>query len=349
MRKTLTALALAGTLGLGIGEGQALIGTETGLGAAAPAWAGGSAPDAATALTPEETVIDITRRVSPAVVSISSRAGSGSGVVIREDGVILTNAHVVGNMRTVVVGMATGDEYQGEVLGRAPDLDLAVVRVDARELPTAPLGDSDRLQVGQAAIAIGNPVGFERSVTTGVVSALNRSINPRLDELIQTDAAINPGNSGGPLLNSRGEVIGINTAVLNATPRGQPIVGIGFAIPINLGRDVAEQLVTTGVVTRPYIGIRHVGLYPELVRQFRLPAREGILVVAVEAGAPADRAGLLQGDIITKIGDTAITGEGDLLRVLRNTEPNQTVRVSGLRANGRPFEVQLRLGEMKYR
>jgi serine protease Do len=344
MRKTATALALAGALGAGIGAGQAMIGTGSTLGTAAPAWADGGA------LTPEETVIEITRRVSPAVVSISSRAGSGSGVVIREDGVILTNAHVVGNMRTVVVGMANGDEHQGEVLGRAPDIDLAVVRVDARNLPSAPLGDSDGLQVGQAAIAIGNPAGFERTVTTGVVSALNRSLAAaRLDELIQTDAAINPGNSGGPLLNSRGEVIGINTAVLSATPSGRPVVGIGFAIPINLGRDVAEQLLTTGVVTRPYLGIRHVGLYPELVRQFRLPVREGILVAAVAAGGPADRAGLRQGDIITGIAGTAMTGEADLRRLLRDARPNQNVRVSGVRPDGRSFEVQLRLGEMQYR
>lgn len=343
MRKTLTALALAGTLGVGIGAGQGMIGADAPIGAASPAWADGSA------LTPEETVIEITRRVSPAVVSISSRAGSGSGVIIREDGVILTNAHVVGNMRRVIVGMANGDTIVGDVLGRAPDIDLAVVRVDANNLPVAPLGDSDRLQVGQAAIAIGNPVGFERSVTTGVVSALNRFVDARLDELIQTDAAINPGNSGGPLLNSRGEVIGINTAVLNATPNGRPIVGIGFAIPINLGREVAEQLVTTGAVIRPYLGIRHVGLYPELVRQFRLPAREGILVLAVERGAPAERAGLRQGDIITAIGGAQITGEADLLRFLRNTEPNATVRVAGVRSSGRPFEIELRLGEMQYR
>ncbi|HSK20964.1 MAG TPA: PDZ domain-containing protein, partial [Longimicrobiales bacterium] len=166
---------------------------------------------------------------------------------------------------------------------------------------------------------------------------------------IQTDAAINPGNSGGPLLNSRGEVIGINTAVLNATPNGRPIVGIGFAIPINLGRDVAEQLVTTGVVTRPYLGLRPVGLYPELVRQFRLPAEEGILVVNVEPGAPADRAGLRQGDIITQIGDAEIEDEGDLRRVLRNSQPGRTVRVTGLRADGSRLSVELTLGEMRYR
>lgn len=342
MRKTLTALALAGTLGIGIGAGQSLTGALPAFGTAAPVWADGAA------LTPEETVIEITRRVAPAVVSISSRGGSGSGVIIREDGVILTNAHVVGNMRRVIVGMANGDTIIGDVLGRAPDLDLAVVRVDANDLPAAPLGDSDQLQVGQAAIAIGNPVGFERSVTTGVVSALNRYVGRGLDELIQTDAAINPGNSGGPLLNSRGEVIGINTAVLNATPSGRPIVGIGFAIPINLGRDVAEQLVTTGAVTRPFLGIRHVALYPELVRQFRLPARQGILVLAVEPGTPADRAGLSRGHIITAIDDAPMSTEADLLRFLRSAAPNETVSVSGVTPNGRPFEARLRLGEMRY-
>jgi S1-C subfamily serine protease len=342
MRKTVTALALAGALGAGIGAGQFMASGDPPASGAAPLWA--DAP----LLTPEQTVIEVTRRVSPAVVSISSRAGSGSGVVIRQDGVILTNAHVVGNMSRVGVRLANGDEYVGEVLGRAPDIDLAVVRVDGRNLPVAPLGDSDRLQVGQSAIAIGNPVGFERSVTTGVVSALNRSLGVRLEELIQTDAAINPGNSGGPLLNSSGEVIGINTAVLNATPRGEPIVGIGFAIPINLGRDVAEQLLTTGVVSRPFIGIRHLGLYPELVAQFRLPVREGVLIVEVEPGSPADRAGLEQGDIITRLAGSEITGEEDLRRVLRNTRPNTTVQASGARGNG-GFEVSIRLGEIRPR
>ncbi|HEX2167889.1 MAG TPA: trypsin-like peptidase domain-containing protein, partial [Longimicrobiales bacterium] len=241
MRRTLTALALAGTLGMGIGAGQSLVGGEPALGGTTPAWADG-------ALTPEETVIEITRRVSPAVVSISSRAGSGSGVIIREDGVILTNAHVVGNMPRVIVGMANGDSIIGEVLGRAPDIDLAVVRVDADNLPAAPLGDSDQLQVGQAAIAIGNPVGFERSVTTGVISALNRFVDVRLDELIQTDAAINPGNSGGALVNTSGELIGINTAILAGGGGGNQ--GIGFAIPVGMAREVMDQLVKTGKVVR---------------------------------------------------------------------------------------------------
>jgi S1-C subfamily serine protease len=319
-----------------------MAGRDAQLGGVTPAWA--NTP----LTTPEQTVIDVTRRVSPAVVSIISDAGEGSGVLIREDGVILTNAHVVGNMRRVGVTLANGDDYVGEVLGRAPDLDLAVVRIDGSNLPAATLGDSDQLQVGQSAIAIGNPVGFERSVTTGVVSALNRSLGARLEELIQTDAAINPGNSGGPLLNSRGEVIGINTAVLSATRRGQPVVGIGFAIPINLGRDVAEQLLTTGVVSRPFIGIRHMGLYPELVAQFRLPVSEGILIVYVQPGSPADRAGLQQGDIITRLAGTDVTGEEDLRRFLRNTRANTTVQVSGVRESGR-FDVSVRLGEIQPR
>ncbi|HEX6309431.1 MAG TPA: trypsin-like peptidase domain-containing protein [Longimicrobiales bacterium] len=343
MRRTATALALAGALGIGIGAGQAMVGSDATVGTATPAWAGATVP------TPEQTIIDVTRRISPAVVSIASRGGSGSGVVIREDGVILTNAHVVGPARAVEVRLANGDSLRGEVLGRVPDIDLAVVRVNAHNLPAAPLGDSDRLQVGQVAIAIGNPLGFERTVTTGVVSALNRTLRESgvfLDELIQTDAAINPGNSGGPLLDSSGRVIGINTAVLRSTPVGQPVVGIGFAIPINLGRDIAEQLLTDGRITRAFLGIRHVGVYPELVTQFRLPARQGVLVVEVQPGTPAERAGLRQGDIITRLAGTSISNEGDLMRIIRNSRPGQTVEIAGVRANGERFSARVRLGEI---
>lgn len=339
MRRTLTALALAGTLGVGIGAGQAVIG---GIAGSSPVFADRSLD------TPEDVVVDVTRRVSPAVVSITSRSGSGSGFVIRQDGVILTNAHVVGNMRTVNVVMANGDEYEGEVLGRVVDIDVAVVRVNARGLPTVPLGDSDRIQVGQSAIAIGNPAGYERTVTTGVVSAVNRAIaGTTLDELIQTDAAINPGNSGGPLLDSRGQVIGINTAVLRATRVGQPLVGLGFAVPVNTARDVADQLLTTGVITRAYLGVatEDVAL---LARQFRMPTDEGIVVLEVGANTPAARAGLAPRDIITRIDDTQIRSTGDFRRFIRASRPGTTVRVSGMRAD-RPFSVQVRLGEMQTR
>jgi serine protease Do len=263
MRRMATALALAGTLGLGIGAGQSAFDRP-----AAPAHANIAEPAPFVAATPEQTIIDVTSRVSPAVVSIYSRGGSGSGVIIRPDGVILTNWHVVQGSRTVTVGLATGEEVPGEVLGGDPSIDVAVVRIEGRDLPNAPLGDSDNLQVGQTAIAIGNPVGFERTVTTGVVSALNRSLGgSNLAELIQTDAAINPGNSGGPLLDSSGRVIGINTAVLRNAARGVTVEGMGFSVPINLARDIAEQLLETGQIVRTYFGIMFRDLERETARQ----------------------------------------------------------------------------------
>jgi serine protease Do len=324
MRRTMTGLALAGTLGLGIGAGQAVFD-----GASAPAFANGAQP------TPEQTIIDVTKRASPAVVSIISRGGSGSGVIIRQDGVILTNAHVVQGMRNVTVGLATGEELPGVVLGRDESIDIAVVRIEGSNLPTAPLGDSDRLQVGQSAIAIGNPAGFERTVTTGVVSALNRSLGIRLDELIQTDAAINPGNSGGPLLDSNGRVIGINTAMLRNTQRGVTLVGMGFAVPINLAADVANQLLETGQIVRAYFGIDYRPLERELARQFNLPVQEGIIVQAVGDGSPAAAAGIQRGDIIVRIGNTPIADGGDFRRLLRQARPGTRLQTEVVRVTGR--------------
>ena len=213
----------------------------------------GSVDPASTAATQDEaTVIRVARAITPTVVSVSQEEGSGSGIIVDKSGVVLTNAHVVGGSRTVEVGLADGRTLNGQVLGRDPTLDVAVVRVPAQNLPVAPIGDSDKLEVGQSAIAIGNPLGLERTVTAGVVSAVNR--NPRgisLDGLIQTDAAISPGNSGGPLVDSHGRVIGINTAVL----AGEGASGLGFAIPINLANDVVQQILTTGHITRAYLGV----------------------------------------------------------------------------------------------
>jgi S1-C subfamily serine protease len=276
----------------------------------------------------EENIIRVARQLSPAVVSISRQGGSGSGVVVRTDGVVLTNAHVVGNVRSVEVRLADGRRIPGEVLGRDPTIDIAVVRVTARDLPAAPIGDSDELEAGQTAIAIGNPLGLERTVTTGVVSAVNRS--PRgfgLDGLIQTDAAISPGNSGGPLLDSRGRLIGINTAVIV----GAGAEGLGFAVPINLAQDVMQQIITTGRVVRAFLGIQYVDLEPELARQFRLPTSEGVLVAAVGRGTPADRAGLVPGDIITRVDDVAIDEGGDLRRTLRERRPGQRITITVVR------------------
>ena len=286
----------------------------------------------------EAVVIRVARQATPAVVAVAVRGGSGSGVIIRQDGVILTNAHVVRNATDVDVGLADGRRVAGRVLGRDPTVDVAVVRIQATNLPAAPLADSDRLEVSQMAIAIGNPIGLERTVTTGVVSAVNRS--PRgfeLGGLIQTDAAINPGNSGGPLVDSQGRVIGINTVIIQGT------TGLGFAIPINLARDIAEQVLTTGRVRRAVLGVFPDDLIPELAQQYNLPVREGIIVRQVEPGSPAARAGLQVADIITHIEGQRVTTSGDLRRILRSRRPGDTVRLTVVRAPDRGRATTLTL------
>ncbi|HSJ23546.1 MAG TPA: trypsin-like peptidase domain-containing protein [Longimicrobiales bacterium] len=343
MRKTATALACAGLLGLGIGAGQGMTGGNRHM----PLFA-----DAAplSTLAPEQAIIEVTRRVTPAVVSIRSRAGSGSGVIIRQDGVIVTNAHVVGNMNQVTVGLATGEERPGRVLGRDPHMDIAVVQIQAEApLPAAPLGDSDNLQPGQSAIAIGNPAGLERTVTTGVISAVDRMLpQPGMEEMIQTDAAINPGNSGGPLLDSQGRVIGINTVVLQGRGVGPALVGLGFAVPINAARDIADQLLTTGRIVRPFIGIRYGDVTRELAQQFRLPVQQGVLIASVEPGGPAAAAGLRPEDIITEVNGTPVNSGGDLRRLLRGTQPGTRLEVAGVRPSGR-FTATVTLAAMELR
>jgi S1-C subfamily serine protease len=336
MRRTLTAAVLAASVGLGVGAGQSLIG-----GPATALFADRSPLPVHG--TPEQTIIEVTRQVTPAVVSISSRGGAGSGVIIREDGVILTNAHVVGSMRQVSVGLATGEEFVGEVLGRDRSMDLAVVRIPARDrLPAATMGDSDQIQVGQTAIAIGNPLGLERTVTTGIVSAVDRTLGAELGQLIQTDAAINPGNSGGPLLDSGGRVIGINTAVLR-DPRGGAAVGLGFAVPINVGRDIAEQLLTTGRIVRAFLGVGYVDLTREMAQQFRLPVKEGVIVTQVEPGTPAAAAGLQRGDIILEAGGTAVRNGGDFRRILRGMQPGASIQLEAWRENRGRFTARAQL------
>lgn len=294
----------------------------------------------------EEAVIEITKEVTPAVVSILTGGGSGSGVIIREDGVILTNAHVVRGASVVEVGLATGNTVEGRVLGAASTIDIAVVDIPGRDLPVAPLGDSDALEAGQATVAIGNPVGLERTVTTGVLSAIDRTLGVGSEELLQTDAAINPGNSGGPLLDSNGRMIGINTAVLRDLPRGPTLVGLGFAIPINTAREVAEQLLATGQVRMAYLGVSYREVEPPLAEEFDLPTDEGVIVASVGAGTPADAAGIRAGDIIVGVGEAAIVTGGDLRRALRAYDPGDVVRVALVRPTGRAT-VRVRLGEIE--
>jgi S1-C subfamily serine protease len=349
--RTITTVALVGGVAIGIALGRSgrqvvrpLAANQT-AGAPATPVSRAAPPQNASdlnALTQDEaTIIRVAREITPTVVSVSQRGGSGSGIIVNRDGVVLTNAHVVGQSRTVEVGLADGRTLTGQVAGVDPTIDVAVVRVAAQNLPAAPLGDSDNLQVGQAAIAIGNPLGLERTVTSGVVSAVNR--NPRgiaLDGLIQTDAAISPGNSGGPLVDSRGRVIGINTAVLS----GAGASGLGFAVPINLANDVVRQILETGRITRAYLGVSFADVDPELARQFGLPVKQGIIVGAVEGGSPAARAGIRPQDIIVKGNDTAVESGGDLRRLLRTLKPGATVRLEVVRPNGRTT-IPVQLGQ----
>jgi S1-C subfamily serine protease len=309
----IVAASLAGGIGVGIGQG--LVGGRD----MPVAWAQGSAVSAGQ----EETVIRVAEQVRPAVVSVKRGNGAGSGVVIRPDGIILTNAHVVGQAREVQVRFSDGKSQTGRVLGTDPVVDVAVVKVEARGLPVARTADSDSLKVGQTAIAIGNPMGLEGTVTTGVVSATNRQRS--LDDFvgfIQTDAAINPGNSGGPLLDSQGRVIGMNTWIIGRAS------GLGFAVPINVAREVADQVLATGSVRRAVMGVVPASVTEEVAQRLSLPVKTGAVVMEVSAGSPAERAGLKQQDVLTHADGQALKGAGDLRRVLRDKKPGDRVEVT---------------------
>jgi S1-C subfamily serine protease len=282
----------------------------------------------ANAPPPDEEPLDAFSRVvsgvaenaRPAVVNLrvgdGQRAGSGSGVLFTPDGFLLTNHHVIRGQRRVRVRMHDGRELAGDVVGADPWTDLAIVRADANDLPFAPLGDSAKLRVGQLVVAIGSPLGFESTVTAGVVSALGRSLRSvtghLVDNVIQTDAALNPGNSGGPLLDSRWRVIGINTAII------APAQGICFAIPINAARNILPQLMQHGRVVRGYLGLhgRSAPLPPYLAHKFDLAQSGAVEVAGVEMGGPADGAGLQEEDLVISLGDEPITSVDDLHRLL---------------------------------
>ncbi len=279
----------------------------------------------------EEANIKIYENLSPGVVNIINttlsydfflnpipETGTGSGSIIDKNGHILTNYHVVEGAKMLEVTLADGSKWEARVIGIDPDNDLAVIRIKAppEGLNVIPFGDSSNLKVGQKVLAIGNPFGLERTLTIGIISSLGRTIrtsNSRLIRgIIQTDAAINPGNSGGPLLDSDGQIIGVNTAI--ASPVGAS-VGIGFAVPVNTVKRVVPQLIERGYVTRPWLGIMGQNIGPELAKLLRFPS-EGILVVEVANGSPAYRAGIIGGKKTVRVGNLKVVIGGDLIMAI---------------------------------
>ncbi|ACZ40746.1 HtrA2 peptidase [Sphaerobacter thermophilus DSM 20745] len=316
-------------------------------------------------------VIAVSQRVKPAVVQVTSEqtrfdlfnqpftvpGGVGSGVIYDQDGYILTNYHVIAGAESLRVSLPDGRSFPADVVGTDPQTDLAVLKIDGEDLPTAPLGDSNKLQVGEWVVAIGNALALPGgpTVTVGVVSALNRTVQepgeggragPFLFNVIQTDAAINPGNSGGPLVNLAGEVIGINTLVAGTTQSGLQAEGIGFALAISTVKPLADEIVATGQVTHPYIGIRYTQLTPAIAAQLGIEgATSGAVVIEVVGGSPAEEAGLQPRDVITEIDGQPLTTESSLAEIINTHRPGDTITLTVVRGS-QPTQVQVTLGTM---
>jgi S1-C subfamily serine protease len=289
------------------------------------------------------TVVSAVARVGPAVVNIDVKqrmnlprgtrelSGNGSGFIITPDGFILTNSHVVHSANSITVNLPDGREYPAQLTGDDPDTDLAVIRIDAPQLAHVRLADSENLRVGQLVIAIGNPLGFQASVTAGVISALGRSMHAQsgrlIDNIIQTDAALNPGNSGGPLVNSAGEVVGVNTAMI------RPAQGICFAIGSNTAKLVAGWLIRDGRIRRGYIGVagQNVPIHRRVVRFYGLPLETAVLVVSVEKNSPAQHAGLREGDLIVAFDDQPIGSVHHLHKILVGEQIGVSARLTVIR------------------
>ena len=267
----------------------------------------------------------------------------GSGFIVNADGYVVTNNHVVDGATEIKVTLADGHELAAKVLGRDPKTDLALLKIDATGLPLIALGDSTQLQVGEPVMAIGNPFGLEQTVTTGIVSATGRVIGEGpYDDFIQTDASINPGNSGGPLINSKGQAVGINTALVSQSGGS---VGIGFAIPINLAKPVLTQLATAGRVERGYLGVAVQRITPDLAKSFKLEGPQGALVASVAAGSPAMNAGVKRGDVIVEYDGHRIARSDALPRVVGETPVGKDVALVVVR-DGKPVTLSVKVARL---
>lgn len=322
-----------------------------------------------TTVSDEQNSIEVYRTIAPGVAFINTTSytqdfwgdiqegrGNGSGSVIDDKGYILTNYHVIEGAQKITVNFGGDKVYPAKVVGGDPDTDLAVIKIDgATGLTVVPMGDSSQLAVGQKVLAIGNPFGLDRTLTTGVISGLQRPIRARnnrpIDAAIQTDASINPGNSGGPLLDKFGRMIGINSQILS--PAGGS-VGVGFAIPVNTAKRVIPQLIQNGAVTRPTLRVDGVGVESLAERGIKLPVAKGLLLYSVMRGGPADTAGLrglsrdasgriVLGDVITSVDGTTVGSLDDLYRALENRKVGETVELDIYR-NGQNQKVGVKLG-----
>jgi S1-C subfamily serine protease len=316
------------------------------------------------------TIVDAVEKVGPSVVridttkrvinplgglfgrgpTIQQQQGQGSGFITRSDGVVLTNAHVVDGASDVTVTLPDGRSYSGKVLGADPLTDVAVVKVVASKLPVAPLGDSARVRPGEWAIAIGNPLGLDNTVTAGIISAIQRTNavgEGQRVPYIQTDAAVNPGNSGGPLINDRGQVIGINTAIRQA-----PGAGLSFAVPINVARQIAAQILDRGYASHPYIGVRLQAITPQLAREINastdecdLPEVNGVVVVDVMANSPAAQGGLKPCDLIEKMGAKPVTNPSEVQLAVDQAQVGEPLDVA-VRRGSRTSTLTLKPAEL---
>jgi S1-C subfamily serine protease len=328
------------------------------------------------ALTEEErNNIAVYEKVADGVVNVTSTAiqmdfffnafptqGSGSGSIIDTKGHILTNHHVVADAQKLEVTLADGSKWPAKLIGSDPDNDLAVIKIDVpkEKLKVVPMGDSKNLRIGQKVLAIGNPFGLQRTLTTGIISSLGRTIRSEvgtlIEDVIQTDAAINPGNSGGPLLNSDGEIVGINSAIIS--PSGGS-VGIGFAIPVNTARRVVPELISKGYVTYPYIGATIQSLIPEMAKYLKLKIERGAMISEVVKGGPADKAGLkggnqkvqvgnmivlMGGDIVVKADQKEVKTNDELIHYIREKKPGDTILLKVFRKDSF-MDMKVTLGE----